>query len=265
MEIGVSTATFFGRAKTEDSLQLLKEVDARIIEIFLGSFYEYEEDFAHLLNKMKGDLVVHSVHTLNTHFEPQLFKIENERAYYDALKIYEKVLNSAKILGAKNYTMHGNMRFKKGTEFVRYAEYGKYFNILIELADKYNVDLCLENVEWAFYGKVGFFENVKKYAPKLKSCFDVKQARISGYPIIDYVQEMGESIKTVHLSDVDVNGKMCLPGKGVTDYKKLFEMLKNVGFNGNMFIEVYKENYKNLEELKESIEFLRNIKNEVFS
>ena len=36
-----------------------------------------------------------------------------------------------------------------------------YFNKLIDLCEKYDVNMCLENVEWAFYNKPGFFTQVK--------------------------------------------------------------------------------------------------------
>lgn len=264
MEIGVSTASLFGRAKTEDALKILQEIDARVVEIFLGSFYEYENDFAYLLKQNLGNLKVHSVHTLNTHFEPQLFRRANQRAFSDSLEIFEKVLRSAQILNANNYTMHGNMRFKKGSKFEKYEEYGEYFNLLIEICEKYNVNLCLENVEWAFYGKVGFFSKVKNFSPKLKSCFDIKQARISGYNWQDYVSEMGDSLQTVHLSDVDKNGKVCLPGTGEINFYEVFSKLKEVGFKGNGFIEVYQESFDNISQLENSLKFLRKIKSEVF-
>lgn len=263
MEIGVSTATLFCREYNEKALSILNDIDARVTEIFLESFCEYKTEYAKELLKTKGDLAVHSVHTLNTHFEPQLFS-NNERAYKDALEIFTEVLKSAKILGAKNYTMHGRIRIKKGTEFNNFSEYAKYFNILTDICESYGVDLCIENVEWAFYGKVGFFSGLKNLCPKLKTCLDIKQARISGYDYKSYLDEMAGRINTAHLSDVDENGKIVLPGKGKFDFKELFLRLADAGFCGNMLIEVYKESFSSYEEITQSLQYLRNLKNEVF-
>lgn len=263
MEIGVSTASLFGRAYNEEALQIFQSLDVRVCEIFLESFCEYTLDYANKLKQYLGNLKVHSIHTLNTHFEPQLFSA-NERAYTDALAIFENTLKVARVIDAKNYTMHGKIRIKKNTSFFNYAEYGKYFNVLTDLCQKYGVELCIENVEWAFYGQVGFFDGVKKFAPNLKTCLDVKQARISGYNYADYLNEMGQSINTVHLSDINDSGKICLPGKGTFDFYDLFKRLKDVGFNGNMLIEVYKESFENYNEIVESLDFLRNIKRKVF-
>ena len=49
MEIGVSTATLFKRQDNEDALVTLDKLDARVCEIFLESFCEYNEEFGNLL------------------------------------------------------------------------------------------------------------------------------------------------------------------------------------------------------------------------
>ena len=110
MEIGISTATLFKRKDNEEALVTLNEIDARVCEIFLESYCEYNEEFANLLKSRQGNLQVHSIHTLNTHFEPQLFS-DNPRALKDAYGIMENCLKVANIVGAKNYTLHGIASF----------------------------------------------------------------------------------------------------------------------------------------------------------
>ena len=61
------------------------------------------------------------------------------------------------------------------------------------------------------------------------------------------------------LIDVDENGKMCLPGKGVTDFYDLFKRLNGVGFDGAFIIEAYKDDFKNEKELFESVDFLKEV------
>ena len=264
MEIGISTASLFGRYYNEDALPILDEIGARVAEVFLETYCEYEESFARLLLEKKGGVRIHSVHTLNTHFEPQLFS-NCDRTRKDACDIYEKCLVSAEILGATAYTMHGKARFKKGINYDNYEGIGYYMSALCDMAKKHGVDLCLENVEWAYYSKPGFFANVKKYCPLLCSCLDVKQARVSGYDYKTYIEEMGPSLKTVHLSDIDENGKTALPTKnGKFDFKELFTILKYNGFCGDCLIEVYKDNFRTMEELKGSLDYLRDIKEKIF-
>ncbi|MBR6737539.1 MAG: sugar phosphate isomerase/epimerase [Clostridia bacterium] len=263
MEIGISTASLFKRQYNEDALITLNELDARVCEVFLGTYQEYTDDFAKLLKESKGNLNVHSIHTLNTHFEPQLFGA-NPRAVDDAYKIFGNCLNTAKLLGAKCYTLHGIARFKRNVLYNDYEKIGKQMLKAKDFAKTFGVELCLENVEWAYYNHVGFYTEIVKYCPDLKTCLDVKQARISGDSYKDYIKEMGSSIQTVHLSDVTESGAICLPGKGTFNFEELFKRLKDVNFKGNMLIEVYTNDYGEIVELKESVDYLRNLKEKIF-
>ena len=263
MEIGISTASLFRRQYNEDAVSTLNELGARVCEIFLGTYREYTSEFSNLLKSRLNGLKVHSIHTLNTHFEPQLFGA-SERAIEDAYEIFGKCLQSAKNLGATCYTLHGIARFKKNVLYNDYEKIGKMFHKAKDFASSYGIELCLENVEWAYYNHVGFYKNISKYCENLSTCLDVKQARISGDSYQDYILEMGNSIKTVHLSDVDNSGKICLPGKGVFDFNDLFLRLKDVNFNGNMLIEVYSGDYDEVFELKESLEYIRELKYKIF-
>ena len=111
MKIGMSTASLFMRLYNEDAVALISEWGVETAEVFLTSFCEYEPRFSETLLKKKGDLPVNSVHVLNTQFEPQLFS-DHPRVREDAYFWLEKLLSSAEILGAENYTFHGLARLK---------------------------------------------------------------------------------------------------------------------------------------------------------
>lgn len=263
MEIGISTASLFKRQYNEDAIVTLNELDARVCEVFLGTYCEYTKEFSNLLKERKGSIRVHSIHTLNTHFEPQLFGA-NPRAVDDAYEIFGNCLSTARDLGATCYTLHGIARFKKNVLYNEYEKIGKMMQKAKDFASSYGVDLCLENVEWAYYNHVGFYKYISKFCPNLSTCLDVKQARISGDSYVDYINEMGSSIKTVHLSDVNASGKICLPGRGTFDFVDLFKRLKDVDFIGDMLIEVYTNDYGEISELKESLDYLRELQYKIF-
>ena len=76
---------------------------------------------------------------------------------------------------------------------------------------------------------------------------------------------MGGSLRTVHLSDVDENGRTALPTKnGRFDFEELFRMLRYNGFKGDCLVEVYKDNFQTIDELKGSLDYLREIKEKIF-
>ena len=80
----------------------------------------------------------------------------------------------------------------------------------------------------------------------------------------DYLDEMGEAIVTVHLSDVNEEGRMCLPGRGTFDFETLFRRLADVGFRGAMLIEAYQNDYGTESELKDSLCYLRELAEKIF-
>ena len=258
MKTGISTASLFLDLPTEEAAEYLSENGVKTSEAFLTTFSEYTDEFADLLLKKKGNMNFNSVHALTTQFEPQLYS-KNDRALKDAYSVLENVLKTGKTIGAKNYTFHGFARIKKTPININYDECGYFTEKIAEKCAEYGINLAYENVHWCYYNYIGFFSEIKKRCPSLKGTLDIKQCRLSGFDYKDYIADMGENIKTVHLSDVDENGKIKLPGKGTFDFETLFRRLKDSGSDPNALIEVYKDDYDDIDEIKNSLDYLREI------
>ncbi len=258
MQVGISTASLFLREKTEGALKILSDNKIKCAEVFLESFCEYNKDFGKILKQVKGDIDVHSVHILTTQVEPQLYSV-NERANVDSFKILDEAMACAEEIKAKYYSFHGVTRMKVTPLNMNFERIGKYTNKIMDTCLKHGVTLAYENVHWAYYNYIGFFSELKKYVPNLKGTLDIKQARQSKISHNEYLKEMGKDIVTVHLSDIDKNGKMCLPGRGITDFKDLFTRLNDVGFDGAILLEVYPEDYLEYSELFESMHYVEDL------
>ncbi len=254
MRAGVSTATLFLRLNNEDALPLFDEWGIPCAEVFLTSFSEYKPAFARELKTKKGKVEAFSVHVLNTQFEPQLYAA-HPRVRADAYFWLGQAMTSAKTLGAKYYSFHGIARLKRTfrEDIARTAEQTAQISAFCK---KFGVKLCYENVEWAFFNRPDLFAPLKEGCKELGGVLDLKQARVSGYDYSAYLDAMAGSITHVHASDVDENGKLCLPGEGVFDFDLLFSRLRDTGFDGPVFIENYAGDYKELSEIKRSYEFL---------
>ena len=263
MQVGISTASLFGRKTTEQALEFLAQSKIPCAEVFLESYCEYSEDFGKLLKSVQGDISVHSVHVLTTQFEPQLYSV-NQRAQDDSFKLLEMAMSCAQQVNAKYYTFHGGARFKKTPIKLDFDRVGALTQKVIDTASKHGVTLAYENVHWGYYNYIGFFNEIKKRTVGLKATLDIKQARQSDIEYKDFINEMKGDIVTVHLSDLDQNGKMCLPGKGITDFSDLFLRLKDVGFDGALLLEVYQNDYKTFEELFSSYDYIQNLAQKIF-
>ena len=117
---------------------------------------------------------------------------------------------------------------------------------------------------WSLYNRPGVFGELKARIPVLQGVFDIKQARRSHYPYQAYLKDMSGSIAYVHLSDVDQNGKICLPGEGLYDFEEIFKMLKEEGFGGNVLVEVYDGNYQSEEQLFRCVQYLKELAYKIF-
>lgn len=261
MEIGISTASLYMRQYNEEAVKTIASCGVKTCEIFLETFSEYNRAFGETLAREKGALNVNSVHLFTTQIEPQLFN-ENERTRADSFRFLSGVMDAANAFGAKYYTFHGTARYKKGTQSGKYDDFekmGKRLEEIRAVCESYGVALSLETVEWGTYNRPGVFTQLKKRCKKLLGVLDVKQVRVSGYDEKEYIEEMKDNISHVHLSDIDADGRTCLPGRGTYDFTDLFLRLKDVGFNGAAIIEAYKEDFKEVEELKRSAEYLQEI------
>ena len=255
MNTGISTACIFNRCETEDSFAILKQLGVQSCELFLQTFYEYRPDFAGKYASRAEGLMVDSVHVMSLHFESQLLW-QSLRQRGDSYYWLEQVMRSAQIFGVKNYTFHGIVR-KQGEGNDDFDRLGERLREAVAFCAKYGVRLCLENVRWSLYNRPSVFSELKRRCPDLSGTFDIKQARLSGYPYAMFIEDMKGAISQVHLSDVDENGRTCLPGKGVYNFTEIFKRLKDAGFNGNVFIEDI--NFGELSELKQSLDFINEI------
>lgn len=258
MKTGVSTASLFLRRNNEDALTALRGLGVKHTEVFLTTFSEYGYPFAEVLKSRQGDMDVHSVHILNVQVEPQLFNA-HPRVKADAFAALDDIMDSANALNAKYYTFHGVARMKRDArsgERDNFPLLAEKFLAISNACEKRGVSLCLENVEWASYNRPGFFTEIAKHVENLRGVLDIKQARISGFPYEAYLTEMGEKLTHVHVSDIDENGKIRLPGQGKFDFETLIKRLLDVGFDGPLLIEVYTDDYHMETELKTSCEYL---------
>lgn len=257
MEIGISTASFFSKERTEEAVSQIRKLNIPICEVFLSSFSEYTEEFISELLDRKGDLRVLSIHTLNQQFEPELFN-PMYRTRKDSEDIFIKVVKGASRLGAKYYTFHGPAKFKRVKYNLDYEKIGKRIEELCDIVENKSggiTSLTYENVHWTYYNEPDYITNISKYT-RVGTCLDIKQAKQSQIDVYDYLHKMGDRLANVHLCDYNDEGKLSLPGKGTFDFTKLFYTLIKMGYKGDAMIEVYPENYKTYDELNSCYDYL---------
>ncbi|HZJ57973.1 MAG TPA: sugar phosphate isomerase/epimerase [Clostridia bacterium] len=262
MDVGISTASFYPDALTEQSIPLIRGLGAEKIEVFLGSFSEYEEDFCNRLRDIidENGLSVYSVHVLGTQFEPQFFSF-TERQRNDSRDLFLKVFKCAKILGAQAYVFHGppvRVRAKPDIDFKRI---GPISDELAYLAGDHGLKFSWENVSWCWYSYPEFADDLLEHTKGDNIFFtlDIKQAMQTGHDPMDFLERMGDRLINIHAIDFNEKRELTLPGRGIFDFRSLADKLESINYGGPIFLEVYRGNYEDYSDLKESMDFLRGI------
>ncbi|MEN6634745.1 MAG: sugar phosphate isomerase/epimerase [Clostridiaceae bacterium] len=259
MEIGLSTASYFQKMQIEDAILDIGAHGVSVCEVFLNTFSEYEPAFIELLAERlsRANTPVFSVHPMSMQFEPQLFSI-HPRQQEDALHLYERVLDAGKRLGAHTYVMHGPARLFGGVKNIELARIAPIFVDLAERAQRYGIQLTLENVSWCVFNEPEFGMRLQAMTDgAIKHTLDVKQAVRSGYDPMDYIRAVGEHIVNVHLCDatpLSSGGvRYDMPGFGEYDFVAMLNLLHEKGYRGPAFIEVYSDMYSQIPTLYESL------------
>lgn len=259
MKTGISTACFFCKLMNEDALKKIGELGVREAEVFFSANMEYEKPFTDELNRIcDGEgIAIRSVHALCTPFEPQLFSA-HPRQVQEAADTFDRVTDAAARLRAEIYVFHGAMDVKRARKLnIDFVRTGKIVGDLARRAKKKSVKLAYENVHWCWYSQPGFAKKLTAQpgTEDLYFTLDIKQAVQSGYPIGDYIDDMGGRLAHVHLCDYIADEKKgivpALPFSGQTDWRDLKERLQNAGFDGTAMLEVYPSDYSSYDELAE--------------
>lgn len=256
LEIGISTASFFSKSQTEDTLLLLQKYRIPVVEVFLTTFCEYEKDFVDELKRRKGNLNVYSVHTLNQQFEPELFN-GWQRTRGDAEVFFRKICYAMQALDANYYTFHGPARLKRTPYNVNFERFGRRLDELDAIINEYKKGgrIVYENVHWTYFSYPEFFNEIKPFTD-VRTCLDIKQAMQSKFSAYDYIDVMGDRLKNVHLCDYDKDGKLKACGDGIVDFVELFRYLMRKGYDGPLMMEIYPETYGDVSEAFKSYEYL---------
>ena len=89
--------------------------------------------------------------------------------------------------------------------------------------------------------------------------FDVKQAVRAGYSPLDFAEKFKDDIVHIHISDHTRNADCLPPGKGGFNFRKLIEIMNSAGYDGDYIIELYRENFDGVDELKTALNYMQSL------
>lgn len=255
MRIGVSTACLYPDL-LEDSLVNLLDSGVNHVEIFVNTDSELDKKFvrkiADILNSY--DATCKSLHPYTCAMEPMMFFSNYERRVVDVLEYYKKYFEAMNILGADIFVFHGNKAvLQTPDEF-----YFEIFARLVNVGKEFGIIVAQENVSRCQSSTLRFQKAMcKALGEDAKFILDTKQAIRSGECPFETVCELKQHIVHVHISDYGKKGD-CLPiGNGEFEVKTFMALLHDVGFDGSVMLELYRNNFNDVNDLLDNFNTLK--------
>lgn len=257
MNIGVSTASLYP-LHVEDAFAKLAEMGVHAAEVFANATIEAREPYLTKIRDIrdKNNMEITSFHPFSSPMESVFLFSTYDRRVEEMMTLYEEFFGAMKRLGAKIFVLHGAILSNKCSV----GHYLEQFRALSDIGRQFGVTVAQENVSYCMSGDLEFLKIMKRELGDYANfVLDLKQARRSGDNPFDYVDALGNSIVHCHLSDANAQ-RDCLPiGEGEFDFTLFAKKLLELGFDGAFIVELYRENYGDFNELKQSVDVLSEI------
>lgn len=254
MKIGASTACLYP-TETETAIKKLSDAGIKNIEIFFNADCELRGKLFETIKKTAedGGCSVMSVHPYTSAVETMALFGDYPRRLDDILDTYKRYFEIMNIFEASVFVLHGALKSAVLEDEVYFERY----SMLYEIGKSYGVTVAQENVSYCKGGSNRFLLQMKKeLGDGCRFVLDVKQALRSGTDAFSILELLGNSIVHCHLSDNNAE-KDCVPvGKGRFDFGRFTEKLQETGYRGNIILELYKDGFESLSELKESVQYM---------
>ena len=266
MRVGLSTASFFARLDIKTSIETVAHMGYDLCEVFLGTYSEYKNEYIQQLKELCNfhHISIYSVHALGTQFEPQLFS-PSESQRQDAMRIFRMLVEASSVLGATGYVFHGGLNLKRtATGRPNIQRIAPITGQLAKLCKDNGIAFMWENVHWCSFSYPEFAEEMMQVckSDNLFFTLDIKQAAQSGRTALDYLPYMGSRLKNVHICDYILEkGNIItkLPFEGTYNFIELKQKLMEIGYKGPVIVEVYADNYQNMDQLAYSCDKVKRL------
>ncbi len=256
MRTGISTACLYP-LEVEKSLEKLLSMDFKVFEIFFNTFSELSPAFLKQLQKLlRGtEACIKSIHPFTSGMEGILFFSEYRRRVDDGLDFYKRYFEAACALEAEILVLHGQKGYQAGK--LTEDDYVERYLRLFWLGKSYGITVAQENVNQYRSESAAFVSRMKeKTGGECAFVLDIKQAIRAGEDPYAMCRAMGNRLVHLHINDNAPGADCLLPGRGEMDFRRLCAMLRETGYQGDCVIEVYRDNFAGLEELRPAKAFV---------
>ena len=233
-KIGVSTP----KAIDEEMFKLYKEANIEKMEVSVDKWLSEALDYDKLLEwSKKYGIELYSFHLPFWPFDE--IDISKPDIAKRSVAYLEAYIEKGTKIGINKYIIHPSGEpIAEGDRKMRMECAKNSLATLAEFAKERGAVICVENLPRTCLGRDSkdMLELLSAH-PDLVSCFDTNHL-LSQNPI-EYINAVGEKIKTLHVSDYDFkNERHWLPGEGQLDWQSILSALKEINYSGAWLYEI---------------------------
>jgi len=245
-----------------DWIDIAATLDIDGVELYPGFFESFEPDY---LDRVRNALEQARLQMPMFCSSPD-FTIPDRQKRLQEVERHKKMMDVTASLGGRFLRTLSGQRYPDVSHEDGVKWVVECLNLLLEHAEKTDVVMTMENHYkdnyWTypeFAQKLDvFLEIINKIdSPYFKVNFDASNSIIAGEDPITVLNSVKHRVATMHASDRYLkDGKLVhgITGGGMVDYNRVFEILKEIKFDGWISIE---DGVNGLDELKESIAFVK--------
>ncbi|MEG1639846.1 MAG: sugar phosphate isomerase/epimerase [Ruthenibacterium sp.] len=241
--------------ETCEALTTLQDAGVANVEIFFNTYRELESNYCTMLEKQltAHHTQVSALHPFTSGMETFFFASLYQGRVEDGILQYKRYFEVCRQLSIPRVVFHGDY-VQTPYPFAKHCE--NYLR-LRTLAREYGVEFCQENVVRCKCGTPRFIEKMRELTDDdVSFVLDVKQMRRANVKTEEMLHAMAGKISHVHLSDETALCDCAVPGAGHYNFKKLFAQLQQMNFAGTMVVELYRGDFKNLQQLLDAACYL---------
>lgn len=242
MEVGVGLYSF-NRFPFDKSVEMAKGANSQKVEGF--SFHNLGEGFG---GKVIASLTDEEIAKMKSILDSNQVQMVSMYADGKTIEEWEQLFKQGQ---------------KLGLQFLVGEPDPQFLDKINELAGQYQLPLAIHEHAKGLsrYWHPDSAMAAVEGRDHLKICADIGHWVRSGLDPVECLQKVEGKLLSLHVKDLDASGNMeakdVAIGAGVIDYDKVFAELKRQQFSGDIFIECEHNWDNNFEEVKESVNYIR--------
>ena len=247
MRTGVSSACYYP-LETEQALEHCGKLGFRNVELFINCGSEmHGAHFDRVFSVIQEyDLQIKSLHPYTSFLESYMLFGPYERRVGELIEFYRRYFEFCNVIGAQMLVFHGGNTDAFADNEVYFDRYAQ----LHRAAEPYGVKVTHENVVKKRCQSPKFMKALADYiGPDFAMTLDVKQCRRAGEDPYEFIRLLGRHIVNVHVSDYHDGLDCAVPFTGHFAFEPFVKALRQVGYDGNYIIELYRDCYGHEDEI----------------